>query len=246
MIEHPFFNSHRVYKFVDEYVKCQNATKAAIDAGYSPRSAGETGARLAADPRVKALIEAGLREAAELAKITVSDVLKMWMEIAGADPSKIVKVRRLNCRHCWGKGHEYQWTQWEYNEACSSAMANEEIPPRCDGGLDFRFNADPNPECPRCEGEGKPNVYFADTSLLTGPERRLIAGVKQTKDGLEIKMRDQDGAVANLAKYLGMLVEKRELSGKDGTPLIPPAAELPADPQQLAVLYGSIMKLTGG
>jgi hypothetical protein len=32
-------------------------------------------------------------------------------------------------------------------------------------------------------------------------------------------MRDQDGARDNIAKYLGMLIDKRELSGPNGTPI---------------------------
>jgi hypothetical protein len=49
--------------------------------------------------------------------------------------------------------------------------------------------------------------------------RKLFAGVKKTKDGLEIKTRDQDAALKNLSAYLGMSLERRELSGPGGRPL---------------------------
>jgi phage terminase small subunit len=90
-----------------------------------------------------------------------------------------------------------------------------------------------------------PDVVVADMDRLTGPERKLIASVKKTKDGIEVKMRNQDEALSYLAKHLGMLVEKRELTGKDGKPLLPAPlpVELPSDPKLLAALYAQV---TGG
>jgi hypothetical protein len=43
--------------------------------------------------------------------------------------------------------------------------------------------------------------------------------VLQTNNGIKINMRDQDAAVANLARYLGMMVDKKEISGPGGGPL---------------------------
>ncbi|WP_192951275.1 hypothetical protein [Pantoea vagans] len=45
------------------------------------------------------------------------------------------------------------------------------------------------------------DVYLADTCDITGPSRRLIAGVKKAKFGIEIMMRDQDTALKNLAAF---------------------------------------------
>lgn len=77
-----------------------------------------------------------------------------------------------------------------------------------------------NPICSRCSGEGIKVMSVQDTSKLSGPARRLYAGAKQTKDGIEIKMRDQDAAWAKLADYLGMSNKsKGELSGPSGGPI---------------------------
>ena len=92
-----------------------------------------------------------------------------------------------------------------------------------------------NPICPRCAGEGVKFVSVRDTGKLTGPARRLYAGAKQTKDGIEIKMRDQDAAWRYIADYLGMLNKsKGELSGPDGgaiqlQPLAPDPSTLTND-----------------
>lgn len=78
---------------------------------------------------------------------------------------------------------------------------------------------DPNAECALCGGEGRLVTVLKDTSRLTGSARKLFAGLKRTKDGIEVKMRDQDGALKMLAQHAGMIVERKELSGPGGGPL---------------------------
>jgi hypothetical protein len=74
-------------------------------------------------------------------------------------------------------------------------------------------------ECPACHGRGYLRVCLTDSRKVKGAARRLYAGVKQTQNGIEVKMRDQDAALLNIAKYLGMLIEKREWSGPNGGPI---------------------------
>jgi len=115
--------------------------------------------------------------------------------------------------------------------------------PDCSGGFEYRKVFDPNPDCPECSGEGLTDVHCADLDTLTGAERKLIQSVKQTRDGVQVTLRDQDAALSNLARYLGLLVDRRELTGKDGTPLLPEAIplDLPKDPEALAALYARIV-----
>lgn len=243
--------SKRVPRFVEEYCKDRNGTQAAIRAGYSSNveTAGVTAARLLGDARVKALIEEQMKRVTEEATVEAADVVREWLAIATADPSKLMHVRRVNCRYCYGANNLYQWKAREYAEACDSEMLAAERDkrepklPDCSGGFGFNKVREPNPHCPECEGEGHEDIFFADTESLTGPERKLIASIKRTKDGLEVKMRDQDAALLNIAKHLGLLIEKRELTGKDGKPLIPtvPPTDLPSDPQQLGALYSEIV-----
>ena len=51
-------------KFSEEYIKCWNATAAAIAAGYSPKNAANQGMTLLRRPDVKAYIYARLEEVA--------------------------------------------------------------------------------------------------------------------------------------------------------------------------------------
>jgi len=231
--------SQRVYRFVEEYAKDRNGTQAAIRAGYSPKTAGEQACVLLKNPKIQALVDEQVAKVGEIVAFEAADVLREWVLLATADPSKISHVRRVNCRHCWGVGHAYQWKPREYAEACDS----EGAPPPCDGGFDFVLNREPNEACPECEGEGVEETFFEDMRTLGPAERKLIAGVKRTKEGIEVKLRDQDGAVQQIAKYLGLLVEKRELTGKNGAPLIgaAPPVDLPSDPQALGALYSQIV-----
>jgi phage terminase small subunit len=72
-------------------------------------------------------------------------------------------------------------------------------------------------------------VFITDSRKLSAKAAKLYAGVKQTKDGIEIKMRDQDAALANISKYLGMLVDRKELSGPGGGPIPLSATAMPRD-----------------
>lgn len=103
----------------------------------------------------------------------------------------------------------------------------------------------PNADCKLCKGAGLSFVCVADTSKLTGAARKLYAGAKQTKDGIEIKMRDQDGALRFLAEYLGM-GKKLEVSGPGGGPI--PLSAVRADDltdDQLAAIAAAGMVTMG-
>jgi phage terminase small subunit len=241
--------SKRVPRFVEEYCKDRNGTQAAIRAGFSPNGAENTAWRLLSDQRVQEMIAEQMERVSKECVVEAADILREYLALATADASKIMHVRRVNCRYCWGAGHEYQWKAREYAERCDAEMKaatkekREPELPDCSGGFGWRHNAEPNPACPECGGEGHEDILFKDTESLTGPERKLIAGVKRTKDGLEVKLRDQDGALKILAQYAGLLIDRKELTGKDGRPLIPsaPPADLPDDPTALGAMYSQIV-----
>ena len=206
----------RQQRFVDEYLVDLNASAAALRAGYA---SPELGRRLVTKSHVADAITKRRAEVSEEAKIDAAWVLKQWADIAGADPNELVQYRRNCCRHCWGVGHAYQWTDAELERERLDAVNKGKPAPDESGGIGFDLNREPNPLCPECGGEGRGRMIVADTRKLPLHAKRLYAGVKLGKDGLEIKMRDQDGALANIAKHLGMFPSKVELTGKDGGPV---------------------------
>jgi phage terminase small subunit len=157
------------------------------------------------------------------ATINRAGVLALITEIATADASQLAEVQVRCCRHCWGVLHAYQWKnaaefgyklaesldltardrrQWEKDVALGAKRPEPEPHPlpTDEGGYGFDVYASPNPECPRCLGEGHVMPVIKDTRKLKGAAKRLYAGFKQTKDGIEIKTRDQAQALALLAK----------------------------------------------
>lgn len=132
----------------------------------------------------------------------LDELVHQLMAIANADPNILTQHRRNNCRYCWGENHLYQWRDiQEFDRAAAQNTKDGKSEPEY-GGLGFVDSALPNPDCPKCSGEGEGQVYFADTSLIDGNERWLFAGVKQTKDGLQLMMHDQDSARRTLLNLL--------------------------------------------
>lgn len=214
-------------RFVNEYCIDENATQAAIRAGYSENGAGQQGHLLLKIIKIQEAIAERMEECAVAASITPEWVVGQWAKIAQADPNAIVQVRRTCCRHCHGYGHQYQWTEAEYSAAVDRAVDSGKSAPDGMGGFGFNPNAAPHDDCPECGGQGVADVHVADTRKLTGPAKTLYAGAERTRNGIKINMRDKDAAVANLARYLGMLVDKKEFSGPGGGPI--PMANLTAD-----------------
>jgi len=181
---------------------------------------------LAKDAKVRARIKELQDELKERNIVTAEEVLKHWHDIATADPNEIIHLRRVCCRHCYGKDFQYQWRdEEEYLQAVyreNKAAEENERPPVIisnDGGYGYNKLERPNTKCPYCWGEGSMEIHAEDTRHLSPKAKLLYAGVKQTKDGFEIKMRDQDKALENVARHLGMFVDKKEISGPDGGPI---------------------------
>lgn len=103
-------------------------------------------------------------------------LVSQLMAIVQADPNQLAQFRRVNCRYCWGENHLYQWRDIaEFDKAAAQASIDGKPEPEY-GGLGFVDNAIPNPDCPKCCGEGTGQLYMADTTLLDGDARQLYAG----------------------------------------------------------------------
>lgn len=158
-------------------------------------------------------------------------VLNLITEIATADASQLSEVQVRCCRHCWGVGHRKQWkNEIEFGFACaevidrnaeaqdrwqrdvaigSKAPQPEPTPlPTDAGGYGFDVTAGPNPECPVCLGDGHEVVRVKDTRKLKGAAKRLFAGAKMGKNGIEVFSRNQQHALDLLAKAHGIVKDQ--------------------------------------
>lgn len=226
----------RQTRFVAGIADGKTTTQAYIDAGFSPNGAGQGGERLLKQVEIQEAVEEYRERAARVAGLSSAWILNQYMLLAEADPNDLVEVRNSPCcRNCWGIDFKFQWLEADYSTAVMDAiLAGNDVP---DGGGGFGFDAtrEANVDCPECHG-GRSRVVIHDTRRA---KSRLYAGAKQTKEGIEIKMRDQDAALAFLAKYKGMVVERKELSGPDGSPVPLRVAAADLTDDQLAAIIAS-------
>ena len=78
--------------FIQEYLVDLNATKAAVRAGYSKRSARQIGSEILAKPHVKAAIDAALLERSKRTQIAADRVISELAAIAFANPANLIRV----------------------------------------------------------------------------------------------------------------------------------------------------------
>jgi phage terminase small subunit len=185
------------HKFVLAY--CNNGEKlqaAAITAGYSPKCAASEASELIRKPKVIKAIDERRKDIAAAACITPEKILRLWWQMATANVNELVSIMRVNCRHCWGHEHAYQWTPAEYK----AAIKPKQPAPDFTGGFDFDCRAAPNSHCPECKGAGVERVEVADTRKLSNDALSIYGGVKNG----EVIIRSQDAALERIAKYLGM------------------------------------------
>ncbi|RFY49171.1 terminase small subunit [Salmonella enterica subsp. enterica serovar Enteritidis] len=229
-------------KFVNEYLIDLNRTAAYKRAGgkCEGNTAYASASRMYRNVKVNRAITDALAERERRTEITQDAVLKIWWDIATADVNELTEYRRLCCRHCWGFGFNYQWRDSiEFEDAIKKAVVAKKPPPQDVGGYGYDETLDPNPDCPRCNGAGIGRAYFHDTRDLTGPARRVFAGVKEGKFGVEVIIRNQDEALKMVAQHLGMLKNKTELSVAEGGPIKTEIANL--SPQEASDAYKQIM-----
>ena len=206
-------------RFVSEYLIDLNSTAAYKRSGGKGEgnTAYVNASRMYRNAKVSQAIRDALDARERRTLITQDTVLKWWWDIATANANEISEFRRLCCRHCWGIENKYQWiNEQEYQEESEKRTNNGKPAPLDDGGYGFDSTLDPNPDCPRCNGEGQGRAHFHDSRDLSISARRLYAGVKQGKFGLEVSTRNQDDALKMVGQHLGMLKNKTEISGPDG------------------------------
>ena len=213
--------------FVREYLADLNATRAAAAAGYSKRTAKSTAHELMLTPKIQDAIQAAMKARADRLDIKADDVLRRLWGMANADTRELIEFRRGCCRYCWGAGHRYQRTagemerdRIEWDSLQDKARIGKDFDER--GGIGYHAKRDPNPECPECFGDGVGQVHMHDTRSLSPGAAQLYAGVKQGREGLlEVKAHSQHEALRDVGRHLGLFKDRTEVSGPDGSPLIP-------------------------
>lgn len=246
-------------KFARHYFEHGNgvdAYRASYDAENMQKSSINAAVtELLTNPSVASYIEQMKTDAEFVAELSVAWVLKQYMQIATADVNELIESRRVCCRYCHGVDFKYQWVsadEWaeelahvmDSNARLEKSRAQDKPSPRVlpsfDGGDGFHANREPHEGCPHCFGNGSQYTFVHDTRKLKGSAKLLYAGIKQTKDGVQVLMRNQDAALDYLAKYLGIDKKSIELSGPGGKP-IQSLSSVTTDPAEAAKIYAATM-----
>ena len=191
--------------FVAEYLKDGNATQAAIRAGYSKKSAEQIGYQLLKKTSVAQAI--AQQQKASIARTlgSADEVLEQMWQLATFDANQLSQYRRGACRYCWGFGHHYQWRDMvEFEEQRLKALERKGKEPVDVGGYGYDHNREPNPACPRCNGDGIGQPYFADTRKLPPDAALAYSGVKLGKHGVEITAISRERMYEAVMKRLGL------------------------------------------
>ena len=188
--------------FVAEYLIDQNATAAAERAGYSDPNYGR---QLLTNPNVKRAIDSQLVASVSRTLANADEVLEKMWQLATFDANEISQYRRGACRHCWGFGHHYQWRDSiEHDEKCEEAKARNKPEPPDKGGYGYDHNREPNPACPRCNGDGIGRPHFPDTRTLSGAARLAYSGTKVVKGGIEISAISREKMFEAIMRRMGL------------------------------------------
>ncbi|MEW5236661.1 terminase small subunit [Citrobacter portucalensis] len=188
--------------FVAEYLKDNNATAAAARAGYSDPNYGR---QLITNPNVAQAI--ARQQKASIARTlgSADEVLAQMWQLATFDANQLSQYRRGACRYCWGFGYQYQWRDAvEFEEKHLEALERKSREPVDVGGYGYDHTREPNPVCPRCNGDGIGQPYFADTRKLPPDAALAYSGVKLGKNGIEITAISRERMYEAVMKRLGL------------------------------------------
>ena len=197
-----------------------DAYRAAFNCAKSkPNTIHRKASELMGDGKIAARVKELQGAIAKRAEVGAADVLREAYNILLADPRELVSYVVHCCRHCYGEGFRYQRTSFEFEadkRLHESDVANERASGEFNqqGGIGYDERLIPNSSCPVCFGRGVGRVIIADTSKVSKEAASLYAGVKQTKDGLEVKLHSKVDAMEKLFKHFGLYApQKIEHSG---------------------------------
>ncbi|MFJ3685525.1 terminase small subunit [Pseudomonas sp. NPDC090208] len=229
----------RQAKFVDIWLVTQNATQAYLDAGYKCKSdavAAAAASRLLKKVKEHPYTQAKRAELFAKTEEITNRVIEKVYGAAMADPRELVEYVYKCCRYCHGIEHRYQMTPRQMDdrkeahaEAVAEAKREKRRLPEFDelGGVGYDATRDPHENCPECHGVGIGMLVLKDTRHLSPGALALYGGVKQTKDGLEVKISDQRPFLELLGRLFNMNIE----------PAVPPTA--PVDAAALDAAYAA-------
>lgn len=219
-------------RYCFEYVQDGNQTRAYMRASGTTHfgTAATAAYKLMKKDEIRAQIEVERAALQARAGVSTEDWLRLVWGMCKADPRELVEYFVGACRYCHGEGHLYHRTDVEFDrdrkefethgrqridgmylstrkkkERAGRRRGQEEDEETFEeqGGPGYDPAAKPHERCPQCQGNGHGRTIIKDTRLLSPEAALLYAGVKEGKEGIEVKMHSRLDALEKLAKFLG-------------------------------------------
>jgi len=211
-------------RFVEEYCKDFNATRAAIAAGYSEKTAAVTGHENLRKPNISQAISERLDELS----LSAEELTKKTADIARGNLADYMTTRMVEYRPKVRVGLQEIIDKLEFDlilqeEFCAEKGYTEEqyddfqenvVQPIQDKILRYSIELKHNPNATRLvEGEPElvPQVEVDMPKLLADKERGIIKSFKYGKNGLEVELYAADAAMDKLMRVRGMYKDKLDL-----------------------------------
>lgn len=209
----------RQQRFIDLWVVSQNAAHAYRDAGY--RCKNDNVAAVGASKLLKKVKYHPYTKwrQAELFKRTAdiqNEIIEQIRSAAGADVRELVEYRRRCCRYCYGTDHLYQFKTHEMAERIAEyeqlkleaeAAGKPLLPFDPLGGTGYNHTLFPVESCTNCFGDGVGRPFFKDTSDLSPGAVVLYEGVKEGKDGTEMRVATKKSYLEMMSRIYDLQVE---------------------------------------
>lgn len=198
-----------------------NATQAykVINPRAKDTTARTEGARCLAKPSVLARVQHLSALRVKKFEVDGEEILRHANAIATADARHLTEFIYFNCRYCHGKDNRRQRTLAEFEgdkrkheeterrREASYVMAGKDFEARDfdeEGGHGYNEWAPPVEKCPNCFGHGVGRTVIKDTRHLPPEAVMLFSGVKEGKDGIEVKTHDKIRALDMMHKHKGL------------------------------------------
>jgi len=216
-------------RFVEEYCSNgYNAAQAAIDSGYSERTAYSVGSENLRKPDISQAIKDRL----DKLTLTAEQLAKRTADIAMGDLSKYMTTRMVEHTPRIRVGLQDLINKLEFDlilqeEFCAEKGYTEEqyddfqnnaVQPIQDKILKYSIELKHNPTATRVisgETELVPHVEVDMIKLLADKERGIIKSFKYGKGGLEVELYPADAAMDRLMRVRGMYKDKLDITTKD-------------------------------
>lgn len=221
-------------RFVQEYVLSGNVRKAYLAAFGEAASSkpDRAGRELLRSPSVMARLHIHQHAVATMSVKSTDALIRELEEMVDADINEFITVKTGACRYCHGIGGLYLWRDMaEYESAVNEAIKLRKATPELGGGVGYRFDKGPNPNCVQCEGEGLQRVIINETDDVSPGARKLFKGIECYPDGTvkKVLLADQLAARQELHRIRGMHIERT--LNVNASVTLPNAKEIASNPE---------------